>query len=85
MLIVFHVDPPNHGMQPKRKKSILAARDELGLTGVSETNIGAWIKANVDRINFLLDTDCGVPLLTLLESFLQCRLRPRFEGFESQR
>ena len=66
-------------------KSILAGRDELGLSGMSETNVGAWIRANVDRTNFLLDAECGIPVLTLLESFLQCRLRPRFEGFESQR
>ncbi len=66
-------------------KSILSARDALGLSGMSESNVGSWIKANVDRLNFLLDVGCGVPVLTLLESFLQCRLRPRFEGFESQR
>jgi len=66
-------------------KSILAAPGELMLSAVSESNVGAWIKANVDRTNFLLDASCGVPVLTLLESFLQCRLRPRFEGFESQR
>ncbi len=66
-------------------KSILSARDELMLSTLSESNVGAWIKANVDRTNFLLDASCGVPVLTLLESFLQCRLRPRFEGFESQR
>jgi hypothetical protein len=66
-------------------KSILTYRDTLGLSSVSETNVGSWIKTNVDRTNFLLDAECGIPLLTLLESFLQCRLRPRFEGFESQR
>ena len=66
-------------------KSILSVRDELTLSAVSESNVGAWIKANVDRTNFLLDASCGIPVLTLLESFLQCRLRPRFEGFESQR
>jgi hypothetical protein len=47
--------------------------------------VGAWIKTNVDRTNYLLDAERGIPVLTLLESFLQCRLRPRFEGFESQR
>ncbi len=66
-------------------KSILGARESLGLEGVAESTVGTWIKANVDRFNFLLDTGCGVPVLILLESFLQCRLRPKFEGFESQR
>ena len=66
-------------------KSVLAGRDELGISGVSESNVGTWIKTNVDRTNYLLDAECGIPVLTLLEPFLQCRLRPRFEGFESQR
>ena len=65
-------------------KSILAARNELGVSVVSDSTVGAWIKANVDRTNFLLDERCGIPTLTLLEAFLQCRLRPRFEGFKSQ-
>jgi hypothetical protein len=66
-------------------KSILSAHSTLGIPSVSESNIGAWIKSNVDRINFLLDARCGIPTLSLLEGFLQCRLKPRFEGFESQR
>lgn len=43
------------------------------------------MRANLDRRNSILDSSLGVPVLTLLESFLQCRLRPRFEGFASQR
>ena len=66
-------------------KSIVSAREKLGLSGVSESNVGAWIKSNVDRINILIDSKCGIPVLTLCESFFQCRLRPRFEGFESQK
>jgi hypothetical protein len=66
-------------------KSIIAAREKLGLAGISEYSVGSWIKSNVDRVNILLDSECGIPVLTLLESFLQCRLKPRFEGFESQR
>jgi len=66
-------------------KSLFSARDELGLAGLSESTVGDWIRANTARYNFLLDSSCGIPVLTLLESFLQCRLRPRFEGFASQR
>lgn len=52
-----------------------------------ETNfrIDEWIKKNVDRVNILMPSVYGIPVLTLLESFLQCRLRPRYEGFRSQR
>ena len=66
-------------------KSLVAGHGKLGLSGITESNVGAWIKTNVDRVNFLLSAECGIPVLTLLESFLQCRLNPVFEGFDSQR
>lgn len=66
-------------------KSLVSGHGKLGLSGITESNVGVWIKANVDRVNFLLSVEFGIPVLTLLESFLQCRLNPVFEGFESQR
>ena len=66
-------------------KSLVAGHGQLGLSGITESNVGAWIKTNVDRVNFLLSVESGIAVLTLLESFLQCRLDPVFEGFESQR
>lgn len=65
--------------------SILKDGQSLGITGLSTESVSSWIKANTDRTNFLLNVECGIPVLTLLEAFLQCRLRPRFEGFASQR
>lgn len=65
-------------------KSIIAAQEELGLSGITESSAGDWIKANVDRFNIVLSSTCGVRVLNLLEAFLQCRLKPRFEGFRSQ-
>ena len=65
--------------------SILADRERLGLSNIDEASVGHWIRENIDRVNFLMDTQCGVPVLTLLETFLQCRLKPRYEGFKSQR
>lgn len=53
--------------------------------GSDESNVGQWIKKNTDRINFMLGENIGLPVLALLEAFLQCRLKPRFEGFESQK
>ena len=66
-------------------KSILRDRENLGIAGIDKGNVGAWIKENTDRVNILLDDDAGAPVLSLLESFLQCCLRPRFEGFASQK
>src|SRR5664280_2541839 len=65
--------------------SILADRVSLGLNGINEASVGRWIRENIDRVNFLLDERYGVSVLTLLETFLQCRLKPKYEGFKSQR
>lgn len=64
--------------------SMIADAGSVGLAEVDITDIGHWIRANVDRVNILLPVRLGVPVLTLLESFLHCRLRPRYEGFKSQ-
>ncbi len=66
-------------------KSILKEPGRLGISGIDESNVGKWIKGNTDRVNILLDDDAGMPVLNLLEAFLQCRLKPRFEGSDSQR
>ena len=65
--------------------SLLKGADEIGIADLNQENVGAWIRANTTRTNFLLARDYGAPILTLLESFLQCRLKPVFEGFASQR
>jgi len=64
--------------------SMIADAERMGLGEVDMAEIGNWIRANVDRVNILLPAHLGMPVLTLLESFLQCRLRPRYEGFKSQ-
>jgi hypothetical protein len=38
-----------------------------------------------ERVNLVMDAACGIAVLTPLEAFVQCRLHPRFEGFDSQR
>ena len=66
-------------------KSILKDKAEMGLRALNERNVGNWIKQNTKRINFLIPENFGIPLLSLLEAFLQCRLKPRFEGFDTQK
>lgn len=65
-------------------KSILAARENMGIAATEE-NAGAWIKNNADRVNYHLNVNCGIRVLSLFEAYLQCRLKPMFEGFESQK
>lgn len=66
-------------------KSILKQGLDLGLPSLSDKTVGNWIKTETNRVNFLLDQKLGIPVLSLMESFLQCRLRPKFEGFDSQK
>ncbi len=65
--------------------SMIADAERLSLGDADMAEIGSWIRTNVDRVNILLPARLGIPVLSLLESFLQCRLRPRYEGFRSQR
>ena len=65
--------------------SLLKRGAEIGIRDLTDSNVGDWIRANTDRHNFLLDSSYPIRLLTLLESFLQCRLDPGFEGFRNQR
>ena len=65
--------------------SLLKRGAEIGVRDITDSTVGEWIRANTDRHNFLLDSDYPIRLLTLLESFLQCRLDPVFEGFRNQR
>ena len=58
--------------------SILSHQNELGLGKLDESTIKDWIKEHTDRFNFLIDSHIGIPILSLLEAFLQCRLHPRF-------
>ncbi|MCG9131611.1 hypothetical protein J5I95_08020 [Candidatus Poribacteria bacterium] len=43
------------------------------------------IMEHTDRVNFLLDAELGFFVLNLFEAYIQCRLKPKYEGFKSQR
>jgi len=75
---------------PKSAASTLAAsilKDPapIGSPQIDPESVGDWIKANTDRTNIILDQRLGIEVLTLLESYIQCRLKPVYEGFRSQR
>jgi len=66
-------------------KSILKDKSMSNIKGISEDNVGKWIKTKTDRINIIVSDKLGISTLTLFEVFLQCRLKPRYEGFDSQK
>jgi len=65
--------------------SIVKRGGEIGVSDVDFQSVSEWLKDETDRINILLDTEVGIDALSLLETFLHCRLKPVFEGFSSQR
>ena len=74
---------------PRAASSTLAASllsdpemDELGIT---EANVGNWIKQNCRRIDVILDASLGVFTLELVEATLHYKFEPKYEGFSSQR
>jgi hypothetical protein len=79
-----HYNPKGAGSTLAR--SLLSAHDDLldslsqGRVALDEDTVGEWIKQRTTRIHFYLDEDASDALLSLLEAFLRCRLRPVFEG-----
>jgi len=65
--------------------SILKDGRPVGNPTVDLQSVGDWIKDQTDRLNLTLKADVGIEILTLLEAFTQCLLRPVYEGFSSQR
>jgi len=66
-------------------KSLLKRQADIGVNGINEQTAKDWICCNTARLDFLLPWRYGVFALSLLEAFVQCRLKPEFESFISQR
>jgi hypothetical protein len=67
-------------------KSLLKHKADMRISEkITKDTVGDWIKKNTGRINFLMPVRVGIHSLSLLEIFLQCRLQPRFEGFDTQK
>jgi len=70
---------PNSAMSTLAR-SILTNPAKLGLTSLDDAAVGGWIRDNTARVNLLIPTSLGLPILSLLESFLHVRWKPLFEG-----
>ena len=65
-------------------KSILED-GEMRSLGITEENVGEWIKNNCRRIDIEMDADLGTFALGLVEAVLHYKYMPKYEGFDSQR
>ncbi len=71
-------------------KSILLNKDRLAailplsqqdeLSGLDNVTVGLWMERNTSRLHIYLASSVGEAALSLLEAFLQCWLKPMFEG-----
>jgi hypothetical protein len=64
----------------QRVADLLPPERQSEVEGLDETTAGAWIQDNTTRLHFFLPVTAGPLALSLLEAFVQCRLRPEFEG-----
>lgn len=55
------------------------AEIDARFAALTDADVGGWISQNTSRHHFFLRADAPKSLLTLLETFLQCRLDPLFE------
>lgn len=53
--------------------------------GITEFNVGDWIRNNCRRIDILLDISLGIFTLELIEAALHYKFEPVYEGFITQR
>ncbi|MXZ00552.1 hypothetical protein F4Y93_07860 [Candidatus Poribacteria bacterium] len=63
--------------------SILKDENAVQRYGLNELNVSDWIKERTNRVNLLLDANMEKWVLNLLEAFVQCRLKPVYEGHAS--
>lgn len=65
-------------------KSIL---DDIAMkkNGITESNVGEWIKNNCRRIDIEIDAELGFFALELIEALLHYEFTPKYEGYSSQR
>ncbi len=70
-------------------RSVLDHREQIAslvewraaeIRALNGESVGPWIEANTRRLDFLLPTNAGSAALALLETFLQARFNPVFEG-----
>jgi len=50
------------------------------IDGLYDDTVGAWIKVNTTRCNLLVNPSLSGQSLSFLETFVQARLQPLFEG-----
>jgi len=64
----------------ERLKALVPNQMHEEIDGLNERTVGAWIKMNAHRCNLLVDLRLSSQVLSFLETFVQAKLQPLFEG-----
>lgn len=64
----------------ERLKTMLPDDIRLTLDVLTEAKVGEWIETHTTRCNIYIGAEFNDLVLSLLELFIQCRLKPVFEG-----
>jgi hypothetical protein len=64
----------------QRVKAVVPVAKQGEIDRLDESTVGNWIKENTSRCNLLVDISVNVHALSFLETFVQARLQPLFEG-----
>ncbi|RWO83200.1 MAG: hypothetical protein EOS18_06310 [Mesorhizobium sp.] len=60
--------------------SLLSNPGKAGVPAIKSNFVGDWIKANTDRVNFLIPAPYGRAAASQMEAFLHARWSPIYEG-----
>lgn len=69
---------------PNMIASLVPDSQRSTVLNLNESSVGAWMKANLARCNILVDKSFGKIVISFLETFMQARLHPLFEGRVNQ-
>lgn len=63
-----------------RLKAVIHPEMQIQVDGLDELTVGKWIKQKTSRCNLIVDLAVNDRALSFLETFIQARLQPLFEG-----
>ena len=79
----------SHHYNPRSAPSTLAGSllsdPDMAEYGLTEENIGEWIKQNCRRIDIFIDAGISIFARDVIEKAFHYRFEPKYEGFKTQR
>jgi len=68
------------GSAPSTLRAQILSDSSMKGYGLTDDNIANWMKNNLHRINIIIDAELGKATLTLIESIMHFKYKPKYEG-----